>query len=61
MQLDTYIDAMRYDDRFNGLENLVDLSVKLVETAQCLWFGLLVSQNGIASSNGDIKCWEGIF
>jgi hypothetical protein len=23
---------MRYDDRFNGVENLVDLSVELVET-----------------------------
>ncbi|XP_072147449.1 uncharacterized protein [Setaria viridis] len=32
LQLDTYIDVMRQDDRFSGLENLVDLSVKLVET-----------------------------
>jgi len=32
LQLDTYIDVMRHDDRFSGLENLVDLSVKLVET-----------------------------
>jgi hypothetical protein len=32
LQLDTYIDVMRYDDRFNGVENLVDLSVELVET-----------------------------
>jgi len=31
LQLDTYIDVMRNDDRFSGLENLVDLSVKLVE------------------------------
>ena len=32
LQLDTYIDVMRQDDRFNGLQNLVDLSLKLVET-----------------------------
>ena len=32
LQFYTYIDVMRHDDRFSGLENLVDLSVKLVET-----------------------------
>ena len=32
LQLDNYIDDMRKDENFNGLENLVDLSVKLVET-----------------------------
>ena len=32
LQLDNYIDVTRYHDRFSGLENLVDLSVKLVET-----------------------------
>jgi len=31
LQLDTYIDVMRKDDRFCDLENLFDLSVKLVE------------------------------
>jgi len=32
LQLDNYTDAMRQDDNFKGLHNLVDLSVKLVET-----------------------------
>ena len=32
LQLDNYIDDMRQDDRFKGLENIVDLSVKLVQT-----------------------------
>ena len=32
MQLENYIDDMRRDESFHGLENLVDLSVKLVET-----------------------------
>jgi hypothetical protein len=32
LQLDTYIDVMRQDDRFSSLENLVDLLVRLVET-----------------------------
>src|SRR5207247_1004820 len=32
LQLDNYIDDMRRDDSFQGLDNLVDLSVKLVET-----------------------------
>ena len=32
LQLDTYIDIMRHDDRFNDLKNLADLLVnKLVE------------------------------
>jgi hypothetical protein len=31
LQLNTYVDVMRQDDRLSGLENLVDLSVKLVE------------------------------
>ena len=31
-QLDNYIDDMRRDETFQGLDNLVDLSVKLVET-----------------------------
>jgi hypothetical protein len=32
LQLDNYIDDIRQDDEFEGLENIVDLSVKLVET-----------------------------
>ncbi|XP_066341129.1 uncharacterized protein [Miscanthus floridulus] len=32
LQLDNYIDDMRHDDSFKGLDNIVDLSVKLVET-----------------------------
>ena len=32
LQLDNYIDDMRRDDNFRGLESPVDLSVKLVET-----------------------------
>lgn len=32
LQLDNYIDDIRQDDEFQGLENIVDLSVKLVET-----------------------------
>ena len=32
LQLDNYIDDMRQDDRFKGLEDIVDLSVKLVQT-----------------------------
>jgi hypothetical protein len=32
LQLDNYIDDMRRDDSFKDLDNIVDLSVKLVET-----------------------------
>jgi hypothetical protein len=32
MQLDNYIDDMRREDNFKGINNLVDLSVKLVQT-----------------------------
>jgi hypothetical protein len=32
MQLDNYIDDMRREDSFQGINNLVDLSVKLVQT-----------------------------
>ncbi|XP_066374040.1 uncharacterized protein [Miscanthus floridulus] len=32
LQLDNYIDDMRHDDSFKGLDNIVDLSDKLVET-----------------------------
>ncbi|XP_066311430.1 uncharacterized protein [Miscanthus floridulus] len=32
LQLDNYIDDMRQDASFQGLDNIVDLSVKLVET-----------------------------
>jgi hypothetical protein len=32
MQLDNYIDDMRREDSFQGINNLVDLSVKLIET-----------------------------
>jgi hypothetical protein len=32
MQLDNYIDDMRRADSFQGINNIVDLSVKLVET-----------------------------
>jgi hypothetical protein len=32
MQLDNYIDDMRRVDSFQGINNLVDLSVKFVET-----------------------------
>jgi hypothetical protein len=32
LQLGNYIDDMRKDDMFKGLNNLVDLSIKLVET-----------------------------
>jgi hypothetical protein len=32
MELDNYIDDMRREDSFQGINNLVDLLVKLVET-----------------------------
>jgi hypothetical protein len=32
LQLDNYIDDMRQNDNFKGLDNIVDLSVKLTET-----------------------------
>jgi hypothetical protein len=32
LQLDNYIDDMKRDERFQGLDNIVGLSVKLVET-----------------------------
>ncbi len=32
LQLDTYIDDMREDDRFKGQNNIGELSIKLVET-----------------------------
>ena len=32
LQLENFIDGMRKDEMFKGLNNLVDLSVKLVET-----------------------------
>jgi hypothetical protein len=32
LQLGNYIDDMRKDDMFKGLNNLVDISIKLVET-----------------------------
>jgi hypothetical protein len=32
MQLDNYIDDMRKEDNFQGINNLVDLSVTFVET-----------------------------
>lgn len=32
LQLDNYIDVMRQDDNCKGINNLVDLSIKLVET-----------------------------
>jgi len=32
LQLETFIDDMRKDELFKGINNLVDLSVKLVET-----------------------------
>ncbi|XP_062197358.1 uncharacterized protein LOC133900265 [Phragmites australis] len=32
IELDNYIDDMRRDDSFKGIDNLVDLSIKLVET-----------------------------
>ena len=34
MQLDNYIDNIRHEKSFKGLTNLVDLSVKLVETGR---------------------------
>ena len=41
MQLDNYIDDMRKDDNFKGLENLVDLSVKLVQTRRHIFHNLV--------------------
>ena len=32
LQLDNYINNMRHDDSFKGLDNIVDLSVKIIET-----------------------------
>ena len=32
LQLDTYIDDLREDDRFQGLNSLSELTIKLVET-----------------------------
>ena len=32
LQLDNYTDDIRYENSFKGLTNLVDLSVKLVQT-----------------------------
>ena len=41
LQLDNYIDDIRQDDSFKGLENLVDLSVKLVETKRHIIYDLI--------------------
>ena len=41
LQLDNYIDDIRQDDSFKGLENLVDLSVKLVETKRHIVYDLV--------------------
>ena len=48
LQLDNYIDVTRYHDRFSGLENLVDLSVKPVETNRHKVYDLV----GITSTIG---------
>jgi hypothetical protein len=56
MQLGNYIDDMRKDDMFKGLNNLVDLSVKLVETKrESISLGLRASQTSIASIGGNNK------
>ncbi|TVU25927.1 hypothetical protein EJB05_28448, partial [Eragrostis curvula] len=41
MQLDNYIDDMRREESFQGLNNLVDLSVKLVETKRDIVYDLV--------------------
>lgn len=41
IQLDKYIDDMRKDDNFNSIENLVDLSVKLVQTRRHIVYNLV--------------------
>lgn len=41
LQLDTYIDDMREDDRFKGLHNLGELSIKLVETKKHVLYDLV--------------------
>ena len=41
LQLDNYIDDIRQDDSFKSLGNLVDLSVKLVETKRHIVYDLV--------------------
>jgi hypothetical protein len=41
LQLDNYIDGIREDDRFKDITNLVDLSVKLVETKRHKVFDMI--------------------
>jgi hypothetical protein len=41
LQLDNYIDDMRQDDIFKSLGNIVDLSVKLVETKRHIVYDLV--------------------
>jgi len=39
LQLDTYIDDLREDDRFQGLNSLSELTIKLVETQKHDFYG----------------------
>lgn len=41
LPLDNYIDAMRGDDNFKGLNSLVDLLVKFVETKRHTMFDMV--------------------
>ena len=43
LQLDTYIDDMREDDRFKGQNNIGELSIKLVETKKHDLYDLVLS------------------
>jgi hypothetical protein len=42
LQLDNYIDVMRQDYNYKGINNLVDLSVKLVETKRDKVYDILI-------------------
>jgi hypothetical protein len=45
LQLHKYIDDMRQDDSFKGLDNIVDLSVKLVETKRHKVYDMVMSSS----------------
>ena len=54
---------MRQDDSFKGLDNIVDLSVKLVKTKRHKGYDMIYELLKLvfASTWGNDKCWKGIF
>ena len=58
LELDNYIDDMQRDETFQGLQNLVDLSVKLVETERHKVYDMvyLLLKLVLILPGGDGKC-----